>query len=126
MEKADGFLTHSHPSAPPRKAGSLTRQNTSRPPFAGTLWLVKWPVLTLPLTLAALLTLPAFLPLAEARPIAIGGVLVGPALESRPLNGSADGVPLGVLPRLGVVVRGAGLSGAAALSLGYADRKSVV
>ena len=50
--------------------------------------------------------------------MALGGVLISPEVQTRPLTGAVEGLPVGVLPRLGVSVQ----SGASGLSLSYGGR----
>ena len=56
--------------------------------------------------------------LAQARPVALGGVLISPEVQTRPLTGAVEGLPVGVLPRLGIVVQ----NSSSGLSLSYAGR----
>ena len=66
--------------------------------------------------LSALLA--AFSGLAQARPVALGGVLISPEVQTRPLTGAVEGLPVEVLPRLGVAVQ----NSSSGLSLSYAGR----
>ena len=50
--------------------------------------------------------------------MALGGVLISPEVQTRPLTGAVEGLPVGVLPRLGVVVQ----NSASGLSLSYVGR----
>jgi len=74
---------------------------------AATLPRVKRPVVPFrPSLLSAVLSVGVLLPgMAAARPVALAGVLTSPRIETKPLDGNVEGLPVWFLPRLGVTVR---------------------
>ena len=91
---------------------------TLRSGLPATLPRVKRPATLLSCTLLTALGLSAVLGLAGARPVALGGVMTSPRIETKPLPGGTEGLPVWFLPRLGVTVQNT----AGTLSLSYAGR----